>query len=112
MTLRRGTRYVIGPDGGPLTHANLPPGDTRRWPAKQKARVVAAVRGGLLTVDEARDRYRLTLEEYLSWQRAMDRHGLRGLRATHIQDYRENEQGKPRRRSSPKLRRSSWLCLG
>jgi hypothetical protein len=28
------------------------------------------------------------VEEFLSWQRSIDRHGLAGLRATRIQDYR------------------------
>jgi hypothetical protein len=51
--------------------------------------LVAAVRGGLLTVEEACDRYALTVDEFLSWQRLMDRHGLPGLRATRVQDYRE-----------------------
>ena len=100
MTLRVGRRYVVGPDGEPLTLGNLPAADTRRWTAKHKAKVVAAVRGGLLAIDEARDRYRLTLEEYLSWQGAMDRHGLPGLHATQIQAYRHNDEGKPMRRAS------------
>ncbi|MEM7637334.1 MAG: DUF1153 domain-containing protein, partial [Pseudomonadota bacterium] len=30
------------------------------------------------------------VEEYLSWQRSIDRHGLAGLRTTRIQDYRVN----------------------
>jgi hypothetical protein len=55
---------------------------------RRKAVVVAAVRGGLLTMEEACDRYTLTVEEFLGWQRSIDRHGLAGLRATRIQDYR------------------------
>jgi hypothetical protein len=50
--------------------------------------VVAAVRGGLLSIEEACDRYKLTVDEFLSWQRSIDQHGLPGLRATKIQDYR------------------------
>jgi hypothetical protein len=49
---------------------------------------VAAVRGGLLSLEEACKRYKLTIDEFLSWQRLIDRHGLPGLRATKIQDYR------------------------
>jgi len=30
----------------------------------------------------------LTIEEFLSWQKAIDRHGLAGLRTTRIQQYR------------------------
>ena len=79
---------VIGPLGEALTIASLPPADTRRWVVRRKAEVVAAVNGGLLSVDEACQRYTLSLEEFVSWQRAVDRSGMRGLRVTRIQDYR------------------------
>lgn len=84
----RGEAYVIGPTGAPLTLADLPPPDTGRWVIRRKAEVVAAVRGGLLTLDEALDRYALTAEEFLAWQRSIDKHGLAGLRTTRIQQYR------------------------
>jgi len=57
--------------------------------AARKAELVAAVRGGLLSLEEACERYALTIDEFLSWQRTLDRHGLPGLRATRVQDYRE-----------------------
>lgn len=82
------TKYVIGPDGSPLTIADLPPSDTKRWVIRRKAEVVAAVRGGLLSLEEACTRYTLTVEEFLSWQASIDRHGLAGLRTTRIQQYR------------------------
>jgi hypothetical protein len=75
----RSSDTVIGPDGRTLTLADLP-----------KAEVVAAVQGGLLSLDEACERYRLSLEEFLSWQHAIARHGMDGLRATHVQDYRHH----------------------
>jgi len=80
--------YVIGPDGSPLTLADLPPPGTKRWVIRRKAEVVAAVRGGLLSLDDACRRYTLTVEEFLAWQRAIDSHGLAGLRATRVQQYR------------------------
>ena len=80
--------YVIGPDGTPLTLKDLPPPSTKRWVIRRKAEVVAAVRGGLLTLEEACDRYKLTVEEFLSWQKAIDEFGLPGLRATRVQQYR------------------------
>jgi hypothetical protein len=46
-------KYVIGPDGSPLTIADLPPPTTKRWVIRRKAEVVAAVRGGLLSLEEA-----------------------------------------------------------
>jgi hypothetical protein len=81
-------KYVIGPDGSPLTVADLPPSNTRRWVIRRKAEVVAAVRGGLLSLEEACNRYTLTVEEFLSWQASIDEHGLAGLRTTRIQLYR------------------------
>ena len=67
---------------------DLPPPETKRWVPRRKAQVVAAVRSGLLSLDDACGRYRLTVEEFLSWQRAIDKYGLAGLRATHAQEYR------------------------
>ncbi len=80
--------YVIGPDGTPLTLKDLPPPSTKRWVIRRKAEVVAAVRGDLLTLEEACDRYGLTVEEFISWQSAIDQFGLPGLRATRVQQYR------------------------
>ncbi len=80
--------YVIGPDGLPLTLADLPPTTTKRWVIRRKAEVVAAVRGGLLTLEEACERYHLTVEEFLGWQKAIDQFGMPGLRATRVQQYR------------------------
>jgi hypothetical protein len=80
---------VIGPLGEPLTIEKLPPRGTSRWVARRKAEVVAAVYGGLLTIDEALDRYDLTLEEFMSWQRSMERSGMAGLRVTRMQQYRD-----------------------
>ncbi len=48
---------VIGPLGEPLTLESLPPPETTRWVVRRKAEVVAAVAGGLPTVDEACKRY-------------------------------------------------------
>jgi len=80
---------VIGPLGEPLTLDTLPPPSTTRWVVRRKAEVVAAVNGGLLTIDEVCDRYGLTIEEFTSWQRAIDRVGMPGLRVTRIQQYKE-----------------------
>ena len=87
---------VIGPLGEPLTVDDLPAPNTKRWVMRRKAEVVAAVNGGLLTIDEVLERYGLTLEEFASWQRAMDRSGMKGLRVTRIQKYREEYERKLR----------------
>jgi hypothetical protein len=76
------------PDGRRIYLADLPPaGFTRRWTIAKKAAVACAVRGGLLTHEEACKRYMLSVDELLSWQRAIERHGVPGLRATKIQEY-------------------------
>jgi hypothetical protein len=84
--------YVIGPDGSPLTLADLPPSNTMRWAMKRKAVVVAAVKGGLISLDDACHRYSLSVEEYLSWQRAVDLFGIPGLRVTKVQRYRRESE--------------------
>ena len=66
----------------------LPPSDTRRWVMRRKAQVVAAVRSGILTFDEACQRYALSEEEFKTWMAMLDSHGVRGLRITRAQDYR------------------------
>lgn len=82
-------KYVIGPLGEPLALEALPPPSPGRWVPRRKAEVVAAVEGGLLTLDEACERYELTLEEFTSWQRSVERAGLKGLQATKLQHYRD-----------------------
>lgn len=79
---------VIGPLGEPLTLDNLPAPSTTRWVVRRKAEVVAAVNGGLMSVDEVCARYGLTVEEFATWQRAVDRSGMAGLRVTRIQHYK------------------------
>lgn len=82
------SQIIIGPAGRPITRADLPPANTKRWVIRRKAEVVAGVRAGLLSLQEACDRYDLSVEEFLSWQRAIERHGVLGLRTTRLQDYR------------------------
>ena len=79
---------VIGPLGEQLTLESLPPPSTTRWVVRRKAEVVAAVNGGLLSVDDVCARYGLTVEEFAGWQRAIDRSGMPGLRVTRIQHYK------------------------
>jgi hypothetical protein len=93
-TSRAGKEFVTGPRGNPLSIADLPQPDTRRWVIRRKAEIVAAVRGGLLSLEDACSRYALTVEEFLAWQRSLDSHGLRGLRTTRYQQYR-NRQNDP-----------------
>jgi transposase-like protein len=73
--------------GTPLMEL-LPPSNTKRWVVRRKAAVVAAVRSGGITIEEACRVYQLSEEEFLSWVRAFEVHGLAGLRVTRIQQYR------------------------
>lgn len=84
-----GPRTVTLPDGSTMTRADLPPVDTRRWVASRKAAVVKAVAAGLIDEEEALARYSLSREELDSWRRAIARHGLKALKTTKIQRYRQ-----------------------
>lgn len=80
-----------------MTRKDLPPRDTSRWIARRKAEVVAAVDGGLLSIREACERYDLSLEEFASWQRAVEREGMPGLRVSRAQYYRDTHYRQPRK---------------
>lgn len=83
--------YVIGADGGPLSLSDLPAAKKQRWVIRHKANVVAAVRGGLISLDDVCQRYSLTREEFLAWSGAVDRFGISALRATLFQQYGHGE---------------------
>lgn len=80
----------IGPSGRPLTLEDLPPADTVRWVIRRKAELVAAIRGGLLNLEDACERYNLSEEELVSWADTLAKHGVRGLRSTRVQLYRKS----------------------
>ena len=96
------------PSGDPSPSPNqgpsdgLPPPGTKRWVGRRKAAVIQAVRDGRLTIDGACQRYGLTVEELLSWQRLIERGGTRALRSTRLQQYRPATRraraGRPARR--------------
>lgn len=97
QTDRSRPQTVIGPLGEALDKDQLPPPNTSRWVVRRKAEVVAAVNGGLLTIAEACERYDLSLEELASWQRAVEREGMAGLRATRVQQYRQMHERQARK---------------
>ena len=78
----------------------MPPVNVRRWTVRRKAAVVHAVRNGLLSVEDAATRYRLSQEELQSWERDLDRHGLYGLRAKRVQAHRPIKRSRPRSANS------------
>jgi Protein of unknown function (DUF1153) len=78
----------------PNSIPELPPPNVKRWTVRRKAAVVTAIARGILTHEEACERYQLTEEELGSWQRSYEEHGLPGLRSTRLQQYRVRQ---PRR---------------
>ena len=75
----------------PTSAVELPSPNTKRWVVRRKAVVVAAVRSGALSLQEACRRYNLSVEEFLAWQRSIDRYGVPGLRVTRLQIYRDTD---------------------
>ena len=82
---------ILGPEGRPIAEEDLPPPNTKRWVIRRKAAVVAGVRAGLISLEDACRRYTLSVEEFLSWQQMIDSYGIRGLRVTRLKDYRDTE---------------------
>ena len=67
------------------------PSVRKRWTVRRKAAVIEAVRRGRLSLDQVCRIYTLSLEEFLAWERDMDRYGVPGLRVTRYQIYRQTE---------------------
>jgi len=80
---------VVDPYGEQITADTLPPADIVRWVPKRKAQVICAIRGGLITREEACDRYGISSAELFSWEHLLEEHGLRALRITRTQQYRQ-----------------------
>ncbi len=74
--------------GDAITLDSLLGSNTTRWVTSRKSQLIAAINGGLLTIEEASRRYRLTLDELTEWQTAFERHGPKGLKATLVQQFR------------------------
>jgi hypothetical protein len=93
MAHHRDGKPVINLDGLRSKAVNLPPVTTKRWVIRRKAQVVNAVHKGVLSLEEACGRYMLTADEFAAWERAIDEHGLAGLRTTRLQHYRARRDG-------------------
>lgn len=73
-----------------MTLDDLPPADTKRWVTTRKAKVVNAVRSGLISLEEACKRYALSVEEFVTWQSLLDNHGVSALRVTRCNQFRKS----------------------
>jgi hypothetical protein len=63
----------------------------QRWTVRRKAAVVEAVRGGCVPIEEVCTVYNLSVDEFLAWERDIDRNGIPGLRSTRYQIYRNTD---------------------
>ena len=68
------------------------PKPRQRWTVRRKAVVVEAVRGGWIPIEEVCELYSISVDEFLAWERDLDRYGLHGLRTTRYQIYRETDK--------------------
>jgi hypothetical protein len=73
---------------GPLPEL---PSPGERWTARRKAAVIEAVRGGWMPIEEACRVYNISVDEFLAWERDIDRNGVHGLRSTRYQIYRDTD---------------------
>ncbi|TMJ78900.1 MAG: DUF1153 domain-containing protein [Alphaproteobacteria bacterium] len=71
------------------------PRPSQRWTVRRKAAVVEAVRGGWMPIEEACDLYNISVDEFLAWERDLDRYGVHGLRTTRYQIYRDTDKRAP-----------------
>jgi hypothetical protein len=89
--------FRLPPDEGSADEPSLDdqmpelPSLGRRWTVRRKAAVIEAVRGGWVPIEEACQLYKLSVDEFLAWERDIDRHGVHGLRTTRYQIYRDTE---------------------
>lgn len=72
---------------------DLPPVDTKRWVARRKAQILAAIGDGRLSRADACLRYRISEAELRLWERAVACAGVPGLRVTRVQIYRPVFEG-------------------
>ena len=67
------------------------PRSGQRWTVRRKAAVIEAVRGGWVPIEEICELYNISVDEFLGWERDLDRNGIHGLRTTRYQIYRDTE---------------------
>ena len=68
------------------------PRSGQRWTVQRKAAVVEAVRGGWVPINELCALYNISVDEFVAWERDLDRYGVHGLRTTRYQSYRDTEK--------------------
>ena len=72
------------------------PAPGQRWTVRRKAAVIEAVRGGWVPIEEICEVYSISVDEFLAWERDIDRYGVPGLRSTRYQIYRQTDARRDR----------------
>jgi uncharacterized protein DUF1153 len=67
------------------------PQPSQRWTVRRKATVIQAVRGGWVPIEAVCELYNISVDEFLAWERDLDRYGVHGLRTTRSQIYRDTD---------------------
>jgi transposase-like protein len=75
--------------------------ETFKWTPSRKAVVVEAVDDGKLSGADVEKRFGVSAEEFGSWSRSLEKHGVAGLRSSRVQIY------EPQRRKGYKAPASS-----
>ncbi len=84
-----------------MSIADLAPDGTQRCVASRKAAVVRGVVYGLLSKDDALERYNLSDDEFIEWVKAVSTRGEAALKATMVQNT-DNVR---------LFKRTHWVCL-
>jgi DNA-binding winged helix-turn-helix (wHTH) protein len=87
LDARKRPPYVLIPMGDVVTLRDLPKVESSRWSVGKKVKVVTAINGGLLGLDEACRRYRGLPDEFKRWIKLYATYGEPGLRISHLEMY-------------------------
>ena len=82
-------------DGDCFAYVPELPRPSQRWTVRRKAAVIEAVRGCWIPIEEVCHLYNISVDEFISWERDLDRYGVPGLRATRVQIYRASLRTAP-----------------
>ena len=68
------------------------PRPRQRWTVGRKAKVIRTVRDGWVPIEEVCEIYNISVDEFVAWERDLDRYGIHGLRTTRFQIYRDTDK--------------------
>ena len=68
------------------------PSPRQRWAVRRKVAAIEAVRGGWMPIEEVYEVYNISVDEFLTWERDIDRCGVHGPRNTRFQIYPDTDR--------------------